>query len=192
MNEEILSEIREMLRTKHVTFVCAGNTCRSPMAEGLLRHVLQQAPEPLCSVRVVSCGVYADDGMPAHGDAILAMKEKGIDIGAHRSRTVTREIVADSLAIFAMRYGYLDRIRGWYPAEMPADAYVMRELLPPPENSGVFDPYNAGFEEYVRCRDYMVEAIPSIVTFLALKLLRGEEANVSLKAFLRTVDGMAR
>jgi protein-tyrosine-phosphatase len=171
MKKEWLSELSNILQTKHVTFVCTANTCRSPMAEGLLKHALQRAPEPLRSVRVVSCGMNAEEGSPAHDDAVFAMKEKHIDISAHRSRNISRAIVADSLAIFTMRHGYIERLQCLYPAEMPADAYLMRELLPPPENGGIFDPYDEDLDEYVRCRDYMAEAIPVIVLFLSCKIM---------------------
>ncbi|MDR1600993.1 MAG: hypothetical protein LBS42_01010 [Tannerella sp.] len=193
MRKELLSELQKTLQTKHITFVCAANICRSAMAEGLLKHALQQAPEPLRSVKVVSCGVNADEGSPAHEDAIFAMKEKHIDISAHRSRNVSNTLITDSLAIFAMRNEYLEKLKRWYPAEMPADAYLMRELLPPPENGGVFDPYDGDLDEYVRCRNYMAEAIPVIVMFLSFKimsiLLQNETAG-SFKEFAHIAGKM--
>lgn len=179
-----------MLATKHVTFVCAGNICRSPMAEGLLKDALLHAPEPLCSIRVISCGTSTDDGMLAHEDAVLAMSARGIDIGRHRSRVVTRDIVARSLALFSMSYKYLAHLRSWYPNVMPADAFVMRELMPPPDNGGIIDPFNSGLEAYIRCRDRMSEAIPSIVMFISLKiidLLFQEGDTETVKEFSRHV-----
>lgn len=165
------------------------------MAEGLLKYALQQAPEPLRSVKVISCGLNADEGSPAHDNAIFAMKEKHIDISAHRSRNVSDSIVENSLAIFAMRSEYLERLRRRYPAGMPADACLMRELLPPPENGGIFDPYDGDLDEYVRCRDYMAEAIPVIVAFLSFKiisvLLHQDEVAGAYKEFAR-VTGMMR
>ncbi|MDR1331920.1 MAG: hypothetical protein LBK07_07425 [Tannerella sp.] len=193
MERELLSNLREVLLTKKVTFVCMGNSCRSPMAEGLLKHVLQQAPEPLRSVQVISCGLDTEEGKGAHSDAIVAMNEKGIDIARHVRRCVSKDIMADSLAIFAMHCGHIERLEARYPAEMPADAYLMRELMPQP-NGGVFDPCNAGIGAYRTCRDYMAEAIPSIVTFLSLKIISVlPDGNTGvLKDFSRAVYGMGK
>jgi protein-tyrosine phosphatase len=195
MKQESFVQFQEVLQTKHVTFVCAANTCRSPMAEGLLKEVLRRAPEPLHSLKVLSCGMNASDGAPAHADAIFALRETGIDISEHRSRNVTREIVARSLAIFTMRREYLYRMKLRYPDEMPADACVMRELMSAPGDEGVFDPYDDGLDAYIRCRNCMAEAIPSIVTFLSLKLMTllfPNEETDALKDFSRRVYQMGR
>ena len=68
---------------RSVLFVCAGNTWRSPMAQAVARALLGS------DVRVESAGISADDGASAAKDAIQAMRERGIDISDHRSRSVT-------------------------------------------------------------------------------------------------------
>ncbi|CAB3755999.1 protein tyrosine phosphatase [Burkholderia sp. MSh2] len=59
--------------------VCVGNVCRSPMAEALLRARLP-------GVDVQSAGIGALDGRPADPHAVALMRERGLDIGAHRAR----------------------------------------------------------------------------------------------------------
>ncbi len=58
------------MKVKHILFVCTGNTCRSPMAEGLLRHMAKQRGMPL---EVRSAGVAAMPGVPIsrHAEAVL-------------------------------------------------------------------------------------------------------------------------
>ena len=67
---------------RSVLFVCAGNTCRSPIAEAVARQLL--GPD----VRVESSGTSAADGASAAKDAVRVMKERGLDISSHRSRSL--------------------------------------------------------------------------------------------------------
>ena len=75
-----------------VLFVCTGNICRSPMAEGLLRHIL---PERLKSkVTVSSAGTHAIDGNPAEPLADLAAQERGFSLSEHKAAAVKPEMLA--------------------------------------------------------------------------------------------------
>ncbi|PZE19439.1 low molecular weight protein arginine phosphatase [Paenibacillus xerothermodurans] len=58
-----------------ILFVCTGNTCRSPMAEGILRRMLKE--QGLNHVEVRSAGVAAMDGAPVSGHAAAVLQEKG-------------------------------------------------------------------------------------------------------------------
>jgi protein-tyrosine-phosphatase len=87
----------------NILFVCLGNLCRSPMAEGIARGVIEdEYPDMAHEVRVSSAGVAAMDGGPATNEAVLAMSERGIDISGHRARRVTTSMVASSDLVLAM------------------------------------------------------------------------------------------
>jgi len=66
---------------RRILFVCAGNTCRSPMAAAIARQMLGE------TVRAESAGVAAADGAAVTKDAVRAMQERGLDISGHRSRS---------------------------------------------------------------------------------------------------------
>ena len=70
---------------RSVIMVCSGNTCRSPMAEALLRRMLP-------GVDVSSAGLYAMNGMPASDGAQREMARRGLSLANHRSRQLTREM----------------------------------------------------------------------------------------------------
>lgn len=98
----------EAISKVNFLFVCTGNTCRSPMAEGIFRKKL--AEKLGCEVdqlermgyNVSSAGVMNLSGTPASAEAIAACAARGIDIKRHRSQTLTRQLVEASDFIFAM------------------------------------------------------------------------------------------
>jgi protein-tyrosine-phosphatase len=88
-------------------FVCTGNTCRSPLAEAIARRI---ASERGIDVEVGSAGTSAWDGSPASDGSLLVGIERGLDLNAHRSRQLTREMVEGSDLIIAMGPHHLERI----------------------------------------------------------------------------------
>ncbi|MDQ2670520.1 MAG: low molecular weight protein arginine phosphatase [Gemmatimonadota bacterium] len=92
----------------HVLFVCTGNTCRSPLAEAMLRRLA--ADHPGLSLEVGSAGVGAAEGSPVSEGSYLIGLEHGLDLSGHRSRPLTAELVARADLILAMGRRHLDRI----------------------------------------------------------------------------------
>jgi protein-tyrosine-phosphatase len=71
-----------------VIFVCAGNICRSPFAEGLARRL---AAERGLDVEFASAGEIALDGDRCPPDAVAVAKEYGVDLTSHRARRLTTD-----------------------------------------------------------------------------------------------------
>jgi len=87
-----------------ILFVCTGNTCRSPMAEGILRRRLRE--RGVEGVTVESAGTFALDGCPASDLAVEVCRKHGIDLADHRARLLTPEIVGGTGLILGMEAGH--------------------------------------------------------------------------------------
>ncbi len=154
-----------MPKPGHILVVCTGNICRSPMAEGLLRHALAGQPEPLRSLKVVSAGVAARTGEPISENSVTALKKAGIDISNLRAQALTQQLLDNSLVVFGMTESHRAIIR-MRARPAPANLHLFREFMPAPADREIGDPYGGPLKVYEAARDEMVEAIPSIIAFL--------------------------
>ena len=106
----------EVLSQVNFLFVCTGNTCRSPMAEGIFKKYLAEKLQ--CKVdelekigyKVSSAGIIGAAGFPASDEAVKACAVLGVNIGAHRNQALSKELIEKSDFIFAMEKLHLERI----------------------------------------------------------------------------------
>jgi RpiB/LacA/LacB family sugar-phosphate isomerase len=148
---------------KTILFVCTGNICRSPMAEGLFRHAVKGRGD----FEVVSAGVGAIEGMPPSDHAVRALRELGIDISHQRSRMLSAELVQRADYIFGMTHSHVDAIMLLYPLAAEK-TFLLREFdetLDTFEND-IPDPIGGSFEVYLNCRDQIEQGIASMLKFV--------------------------
>ena len=113
--------VEKMLRTT-ILFVCSGNTCRSPMAEGIARRLMAQKleiPESELDKRgisVVSAGSFAMPGNRATPQAVEALRGLGVDLSSHRSRPLSVELIHQADVIFTMGRGHAAAVVALVPS----------------------------------------------------------------------------
>jgi protein-tyrosine-phosphatase len=97
-----------------ILFVCTGNLCRSPMAEGILKAMLRSdAKHGRYHVR--SAGTWTEDGLGASALAVQAMRGMGIDITTHRSHRLVAEDVSGASLIIVMTRGHKEALLAEVP-----------------------------------------------------------------------------
>ena len=107
-----------------ILIVCTGNTCRSPMAEALLRHSLDTRAIP---ATVSSAGLLFD-GEPATGTAVDTLDELGLDLHRHRSRVITPDLVGSADLVVAMAREHVREVVIRRP-DRYGRVFTLRELV---------------------------------------------------------------
>lgn len=135
-----------------IIFICTGNTCRSPMAEGLFRA---HGGEEQTGLSAASAGLFTKDGLPASENAVTAAKELGADITAHRSHMLTSEMAKNARYLVCMTGSLYDRLCEMYPD----CADKVFTLLP----TDVSDPFGGDLETYRRAAAEIDQGVRSII-----------------------------
>ena len=151
-------------KIKDILFVCSGNTCRSPLAEGLLKRLLKEGN--ISGISVSSAGTSALTGTSASYNAIKVAYEEGIDISDHKARALTSEMIAKPDLIVTMEEGHKQDILAHSPKAKPK-VFLLRNFAQfGSKTRNIFDPYGANIENYRFCFQDIKECVMGIYQML--------------------------
>ena len=147
-----------------VLFVCTGNICRSPTAEGVLRHL---ASRQRLEVHVESCGTHDYHvGEPPDERSQAHASRRGYDLGAQRARQLADRDFAAFDLILAMDRGHLRALRSQAPDDAAHRVRLFLDFAPELGIKDVPDPYYGGPDGFEDVLDMIETASAALLAEL--------------------------
>lgn len=140
-----------------VIFVCTGNTCRSPLAEGLFKKKLSE--KGLDNIEVTSAGLAAFSGDEVSVNSVNAAKNYGVDISAHIARSLSPYELDDGL-FFCMSRSHMNALLPYVGEER---VFLLK--------NGISDPYGGNQEIYDNCAKEINEALDGVLKTVISKAI---------------------
>lgn len=146
-----------------ILFVCTGNSCRSPMAEGLLEKMLKY--RGIKDIEVFSAGTSPVLDAPPSKETIEILREDGIDISTHRGAYVTHDLISGADLILVMGKGHKEEILAMRP-DVKDKVFLLKEFAGDGELD-VIDPIGQPREIYEKCaseiKGALEKSLPKII-----------------------------
>lgn len=130
----------------NILFVCTGNTCRSPMAEGLFKKMI--AEKKLSNVTCSSAGLFAMTGDEVTPNSVKACERFEVDISSHRARRITGYILDETDKFVCMTPEHAASLSMYVPSEKIT-------VL----GGGIPDPFGGDLEMYIKTANYIRTAL---------------------------------
>lgn len=153
----------------YVLFVCSGNTCRSPLAEALMKRRVKE--ERMRDVSVSSAGVSAAYGLRPSENSVIVARELGAPLGGFRSSPVTDRRMALADLVLTMEEKHRDIILERWPAAA-AKVHVITEFSGSGRR-GISDPVGGPLGAYRECgmaiQDEINKIVPGIKNLISTR-----------------------
>lgn len=139
-------------------FVCTGNTCRSPMAEVLARHLCRSVD----GWQFSSAGIFAREGAPPSEGAVNALKERDLDLSSHRARQLTPKRAEEADILIALTQGHADLMKENYP-QFTDKIHTLHSFNTDKKLDDVMDPFGGNPDTYRKTRDEIESALSDLI-----------------------------
>lgn len=147
---------------KSIAFVCTGNICRSPMAH----HYMQLKVKELKiedKYIIDSFGIYANNGDKATDNAIMAIKEYGVNMQNHRAKNISDIDITLYDLIICLTNQHKQSVISLYPS-LKDKVLTLKEYVDPNVNyKDVDDPWGYNINIYKACAKEIVEYVDKLI-----------------------------
>jgi protein-tyrosine phosphatase len=146
-----------------VLFVCTGNICRSPTAEGVFRHKVREAGLE-GRIGWDSAGTHGYHvGEAPDSRALRAARRRGIDLADLRARRIQTRDFHDFDYVLAMDDGHLAQLRRLMPRDSGAELALFLDYCAARRGEAVPDPYYGAAEDFERVLDLVEEGSEALL-----------------------------
>lgn len=156
------SEVDRINKQKNILFVCTGNSCRSVMAEYLLKDRVKHRE----NIEVRSAGTSVFIQSAASADTISVLEERNIDATMHRSEPMGTTLLKQADLIFVMTRVHRQQVLERAPS-VEKRVYLLREFANIPADARIDmdipDPIGKSRADYKQCLEVINAAIEKIV-----------------------------
>ncbi len=158
-------EIKKVTDVRRILFVCTGNTCRSVMAEYLLKLYLKDKNFKLYGrIEPVSCGTHAYEGARPSYNVVNLLRKEGIDCSQHRARLIDRHLIRSSDIIVVMDAPHKYRV-GSIESSSLSRVFLLGSFLKD-YNRGIPDPVGGTSSVFEEVFSWVKEGIKELVEWL--------------------------
>ncbi|MDD2374550.1 MAG: low molecular weight protein arginine phosphatase [Eubacteriales bacterium] len=151
----------------NICMICTGNTCRSPMAEALLRKHLISNGDKLYHVCSAGINAWPGDLASEYSRQVL-FEEYALDISDHKSQRINPEIIEKSDLIITMTYDHKRMLLRFFP-DAQSKVFTIGEAADKKEID-INDPYGGNYSDYSRT----ASQINILTEAIASKIIAGE------------------
>ncbi len=180
-----------------IIFVCTGNTCRSPMAEYLLKEMLSE--EQLNKWEILSAGIHTYPDSPGNKKMYQVLSEEGIEVEEHLSRQLTEELIQETDLILTMTEAQKKYVKQIIEEANNIRLFTLNEFT---GNNGINidDPFGQPLDVYREARNKIKKSLEKLVKIMnkpgfkiekernIMKIaIASDHAGVKLKEIIKTL-----